>query len=632
MEFIFIVFEHAYGDILKKCGREIASVLIFSADLLGLMGLLLIFLYLGPFQLHPPVGWADPLIYQSYFKHYEFNLSHSPPTYFSNRFAFVLLGRALYHWFVPETANFLMIALPMLGFAAAIYVLIGHFCGRRFAALAILLVAVNVLILAPMTQGYVNGLVITFMLCGFTTLLVTLESRRSAWRNVLVGVFFALAILTQPIAAAYIGCGLIATLISFPEVRIQLVARLLWGITGCAAVVISFALIGHVLNGSFDFFRPTFAEIEYDTYDTRRFSVSFWTWGPFATRLWYLLIAAVVGLAIFFARKRLSQSSADSRVVALIVWSTLSLIMMSALMAVSDVIIGTSFFAYWFYTCYLGIFTIIIFAGAIRLFSPSVVGLPGTQFKVDAAIVFFATLSTILPGLSRAYAPNDNIFLVASLAATATAVLALMLLIRFTEHPPAAAALVCVLTVAPLLILSLNPDTRHVYADKSVSYGDAMQAAHEADDFILANVQGTHPFFWYNRISYNAAHPASHGWGIPDGGIYPLTFMGGRMELDFLDTIWFFYYVLFTNLDFFSNAQSLLELNPTWSTLHASPLPVTLVILSHDSDDGMRARNRLIALYDAKMTMKAQRKIVHGDFVAYISIFDVTDVGRAAAN
>jgi 4-amino-4-deoxy-L-arabinose transferase-like glycosyltransferase len=623
-----MVFEHDSNEISKRLDRKIASVRIFPGDLLGLTASLLLFIYLGPFQLHPPVGWADPVIYQSYFKHYEFNLSNSPPTYFSNRFAFVLLGRALYHWFVPETANFLMIAVPMLGFAAAIHVLTGHFYGRRYAALAILLVAVNVLILAPMTQGYVNGLVIAFMLCGFTTLLVTIESRRSAWRDVLVGVFFALAILTHPIATAYIGCGLIATLISFPEARAQLVQRLLWGVTGCAAVVTSFALIGHMLNGSYDFFRPTFSDIEYDTH---RFSVSFWTWGPFATRLWYLLIAAVVGLAIFIARKRLSQSSADSRVVALIVWSTLSLVMTSALMAGWDVFIGTSFFTYWFYICHLGIFTIIIFAGAIRLFSPPMVG-RSLQFKVDAAIVFFATLSTILPGLTRAYAPNDNIFLVASLAGTATAVLALMLLIRFTEHPSAAAVLVCVLTVAPVLILALNPDTRHVYADKSVSYGDAMQAAHEADDFILANVQGTHPFFWYNRNSYNAAHPASHGWGIPDGEIYPLTFMGGRMELDFLDTIWFFYYVLFTNLDFFSNARSLSESNPTWNTLHASPLPITLVILSNDSDDGMRARNRLTALYDAKITMKAQRKIGHGDFAAYISIFDVTDVGRAATN
>jgi hypothetical protein len=623
-----MMFEHTSKEILDKCGRKIASVRIFSGDLLGIMVLLLLFLYLGPFQLHPPVGWADPVIYQSYFKHYEFNLSHSPPTYFSNRFAFVLLGRALYHWFVPETANFLMIALPMLGFAAAIFVLISHFCGRRYAALAILLVAANVFILAPMTQGYVNGLVMTFMLCGFTTLLVTLESRRFARWNVLVGVFLALAILTHPIAAAYIGCGLIATLISFPEARVQLVVRLLWGLSGCAAVIISFALIGHILNGSYDFFGPTFADVEYGTHP---FKISFWTWGPFATRLWYLLIAVVVGLAIFIARKRLSQSAADSRVVALIVWSTLSLIMTSALMAASDVMLGTSYFTYWFYICHLGIFTTIIFAGAIRLFSPPVVG-RGMRYRGDAAIVFFAIVSTILPGLSRAYAPNDNIFLVAGPAGTATAVLALMLLIRFTGHQPAATALVCVLTVVPLLILSLNPDTRHVYADKNVSYGDAMQAAHEADDFILANVQATHPFFWYNRISYNGAHPAPHGWGIPDGGIYPLTFMGRRMELDFLDTIWFFYYVLSTNLDFLSNAQSLLESNPTWNILHASPLPVTLVILSHDPDDGMRARNRLTALYDAKLTMRAQRKIVHGDFAAYISVLDVTDVGRAAAN
>jgi 4-amino-4-deoxy-L-arabinose transferase-like glycosyltransferase len=623
-----MVFEHDSNEIAQRLDRNIASVRIFPGDLLGLTASLLLFIYLGPFQLHPPVGWADPVIYQSYFKHYEFNLSHSPPTYFSNRFAFVLLGRALYHWFTPETANFLMIAVPMLGFAAAIHVLTGHFYGRRYAALAILLVAVNALILAPMTQGYVNGLVIAFMLCGFTILLVTLESHRPAWWNVPVGVFFALAILTHPIGAAYIGCGLIATLISFPEARVQLVMRLLWGVTGCGAVIVSFALIGHMWNGSYDFFGPTFANIEYDSHP---FKVSFWTWAPFATRLWYLLIAAVVGLAIFIARKRLSRSPDDSRVVILIVWSTLSLIMMSALMAGSDVFIGTSFFTYWFYICHLGVFTIIIFAGAIRLFSPPMVG-RSLQFKVDAAIVFFATLSMILPGLTRAYAPNDNIFLVASLAGTAAAVLALMLLLRFTEHPPAAAVLVCVLTVAPVLVLALNPDTRHVYADKNVSYRDAMQAAHEADDFILANVQGTHPFFWYNRNGYNATHPASHGWGIPDGEIYPLTFMGGRMELDFLDTIWFFYYVLFTNLDFFSHARSLLESNPTWNTLHASPLPITLVILSNDSDDGVRARNRLTALYDAKITMKAQRKIGHGDFAACISIFDVTDVGRAATN
>jgi 4-amino-4-deoxy-L-arabinose transferase-like glycosyltransferase len=622
------VLEHAYDDILEKYDREIASVRIFPGDLLGLTGLLLVFLYLGPLQLHPPVGWADPVIYQSYFKHYEFNLSHSPPTYFSNRFAFVLLGRAFYHWFAPETANFLMVALPMLGFAAAMYVLIGRFCGRRYAALAVLLVAVNVFILAPMTQGYVNGLVMTFMLCGFTTLLVTLETRRSEWWNFLAGVFFALAILTHPIAMAYIGCALIAALISFPAARVQLVERLLWGLSGCAAVIISFALISHILTGSYDFFGPTFAHIEYDIHP---FKISFWTWGPFATRLWYLLIAAVVGLAIFIARKRLSRSPADSQVVGLIAWSTFSLVMMSALMAVSDIIMGTSYFTYWFYICHLGIFTTIIFVSAIRLFSPPHVE-RGTQISIDAAIVSFAIISTILPGLSRVYTPNDSIFLVAGLAGTAAAVLALVLLIRFTRRPPAAAALVCVLTVVPLLILSLNLDTRHVYADTRVSYRDAMQAAHEADDFILANVEGTHPFFWYNRTSYNAAHPGSHGWRIPDAGIYPLNFMGGRMDLDFLDTVWFFYYVLFTNLDFFSDAQSLSQSNPAWNILHASPMPITLVILSHDPDDSERARARLGTLYSAQMTMKAQRKIVHGDFAVYVSIFDVTDVGRAVTN
>ena len=614
--------------ILNKSDGKTASVRILPGDLLFLMGLLLLFIYLGPFQLHPPVGWADPVIYLSYFKHYEFNLSHSPPTYFSNRFAFVLLGRALYHCFAPETANFLMIAFPMLGFAAGIHVLISYFCGRRYAALAILLVAVNVFILAAMTQGYVNGLVMTFMLWGFTTLLVTLDSRRSARWNVLAGVFFALAILTHPIAAVYIGCGLIAMLISFPEVRAQLVQRLLWGVTGCSAVIVGFALTGHILNGSYDCFGPTFAKIEYDTH---RFNVSFGSWAPFATRLWYLVIAAAVGLAIFIARKQLAQSSADRRVVALIVWSTLSLIMASALIAASDVIIGTSFFTYWFYMCYLGVFTTVIFTSAIRLFSPSAVG-SGIQYKFDAAIVFFVAVSTTLPGLSRAYPPNNNIFLVVGLAGTATSVSVLMLLIIFRKNQPAAAALVCFMTMIPLLILSVNPDTRHIYADKTVSFGDAMQAANEADDFILANVQGTHPFFWYNRTSYNTAHPASHGWGIPDGGIYPLTFMGGRMDLDFLDTIWFFYYVLFTNLDFFSNARSLLESNPTWKILQATPLPITLVVLSHDPDDGARARNRLTTLYDAKMTMKAQRKIVHGGFAAYVSIFDITDVGRARVN
>ena len=271
------MFEHVYGDVLQKGDREITSVRIFPADLLGLMGLLLIFLYWGPFQLHPPVGWADPVIYQSYFRHYEFNLSYSSPTYFSNRFLFVLLGRTLYHCFAPETANFLMVALPMLGFAAAIHILIGHFCGRRYAALAILLAAVNVFILAPMTLGYVNGLVMTFMLYGFTTLLVTLKSRRPASWSVVAGIFFALAIFTHPIAAAYIGCGLIAALSCFAEARVQLIMRLLWGLGGCAAVIISFALISHILNGTYDFFRPTFAHIEYDTHP---FKVSFWASGP----------------------------------------------------------------------------------------------------------------------------------------------------------------------------------------------------------------------------------------------------------------------------------------------------------------------------------------------------------------
>ena len=118
------------------------------------------------------------------------------------------------------------------------------------------------------------------------------------------------------------------------------------------------------------------------------------------------------------------------------------------------------------------------------------------QFKFDVAIFFSRPCPRSYLG-SLANMPNDNIFLVAKRASPArTAVLALMLLIGL-QSARLPAVLVCVLTVKTgSYSCALNPDTRHVYADTKVSYRDAMKAAHEADDFILANVEAP---FWYNR-------------------------------------------------------------------------------------------------------------------------------------
>ncbi|MEI6159141.1 MAG: hypothetical protein WCP77_04840, partial [Roseococcus sp.] len=194
---------HAPASAGIRVGRLPRAPLLIA----GLMALL----WIGPFQLHPPIGWVDPGLYIYWFRAPAENFLLRGADYHGARLPFVLLGNLLYRLFDVVTAQALLVSLFQICGLVAIHAVAATVL-RGFAARAAVtaLVGLNPIWLAAMMRGYVDG---PAMALGLAALAVLLRSHGLAG-HAAAGALLAACFFTHPFAGGLAGLSLGAALMA----------------------------------------------------------------------------------------------------------------------------------------------------------------------------------------------------------------------------------------------------------------------------------------------------------------------------------------------------------------------------------------------------------------------------------
>lgn len=189
--------------------------------LLGLMGLI----WLGPFQLHPPIGWVDPMLYVYWFIDPAGNFIHRGGDYHGARLPFVALGALLYRSFDMVTAQALLVSTFQLLALGAIWALSGAVL-RSFPARAAVtaMVGLNPVWLAAITRGYVDGPAIALGLAA----LALVMRRKGPVALGAAGVLLGLAFFIHPFGGGVAGLAVGAALLGLGTSPATLAIRLAW--------------------------------------------------------------------------------------------------------------------------------------------------------------------------------------------------------------------------------------------------------------------------------------------------------------------------------------------------------------------------------------------------------------------
>jgi hypothetical protein len=578
-----------------------------------------LFLYFGPLEIYPATGWVDPAIYQGYFKHYDFNLSLNGFTYFAERFAFLVPGILFFGYLPLEWAHYGLAALPFMIISASLFYVVRSVADWPLSIGALSLVCVNALVVGSVGQGYVGGILLASLFAGFTWLYGSVLGSGYRVQTLAAGCCFGVAAFTHPIAVFCIPGTLCALLIAFPHTRENLFSRLTWGGAGGVVALVGFGLTSKILNGSFDFLTPAIKQIEGDT--VTLFQMPFSIWAPYATRLWYVIIVALGGVAVLLRGDR-TFDSGQRLAFSLLRWTVLSLLAVAAPLVYSDAFLGTVYLSYWFYSSYLVVCTIVISSVMLALLVPAGTGRLG-RFVVCFICICGAALAVLLPLATQGMDPDRLHLGAVSLIGGTTSILGLWLAgDRRIRVPDLRAGLAALAVVIPPLILNLNPDTRHVFVYQDPSFRDAAFTANEADDFIIGSLHGRTPFFWYYRDKYSKTANNSVDFNLPRNGTYPGWFLRRRYT-GILDQIWGRYYTgQLLGLDD-------LETIPDWDPiLRQKTRPTAIVVLSQDQGDGDRVIQSARALYGAELALIDHKLISHGSSVVYVWVLDVVYGGH----
>jgi hypothetical protein len=333
-----------------------------------------------------------------------------------------------------------------------------------------------------------------------------------------------------------------------------------------------------------------------------------------------------VGCAVLLVlQRRTGATQTNSRATAAVTWATLSLLSLGAFSTLAQFLFGTAFLSYWFYsTAYLTIYVIVVFAGAMRILLGSEVN-GRTGLMLTTACVAAAAFAA--PILTRSIDPKSVFFILVGVAGLFLATLTAVVL---SLRPSLSAWLqnfgALMVAAVPLWVLSANPDTRHIYLDRSLSFRDAALTAEDADEFILATLRGRYPIFWYLQNTNPGAATRAHDWKIPSEGIYPLFFNDRWLNFGLFDMVWSFYYT--GQVDMLSKASSFSDSNPDWLSFGCIWNFSSIVVISSYTEDERRAADRLHELFDTELALRDHLNVTHGSFNLYISVFDVVNPGR----
>ena len=209
---------------------------------------ILLLLWSGLFQLHPPVGWVDPGLYLYWFLNPAGNLALRGGDYHGSRVAFILPGWALHSVFDIVTAQMILVSIYALVALIAIYAIAASVVNSFAARAALLiLVATNPIWLAAITRGYVDG---PSMALGLAALACV--ARREGPAGFLghagAGTLLTLALATHPFGGGLAGLALLGFVLVRSSGLRRLIlsgsAMALGGFAGLALCSLGSGLIG----------------------------------------------------------------------------------------------------------------------------------------------------------------------------------------------------------------------------------------------------------------------------------------------------------------------------------------------------------------------------------------------------
>ncbi|WP_027284312.1 hypothetical protein [Rubritepida flocculans] len=261
-----------------------------------LLALLLLLLPLGPFQLHPPIGWVDPGLYIRWFLEPAPALAPGGGDYHSARAPFVVAGRLLHALFGPVAGQAALVLLFQALALVGIHALTGAVV-RRAALRAVLTasVALNPVWLAAIARGYVDGPCMAFGLLGLALLL-----RLPGWRGALgAGACGMLAFLTHPFGGGLALLGLAAAFWVLGRAQGDLALRALSAAGGGLAALLLTGLAAVAAGFPFLFFAPALGRMAQGLASAgpTPFNLPLAEWLPGAVRVALFPAAAWLALA-----------------------------------------------------------------------------------------------------------------------------------------------------------------------------------------------------------------------------------------------------------------------------------------------------------------------------------------------
>ena len=578
----------------------------------ALIAALIAALFLGAYQLYPPIGWVDGSIYNGYFRSLHKLIEDFGPTYFVERWGFVLPGAAFHSILSINIANAAGIILWLGISLLAIRSIIRPALEAPFRKLTLILYGSSPLVIATVTRSYPDGAAIAMLLVGMALLSHAGRAQPQFGLIAGAGCLFWLGMLTQP-GVIYAWGPMIGGFVGInwqrgPKWMALAVSAALAGV---AAILIIFMSINLVMLQTMDLWSPiltTGGRVMNGLAKNYREPLGSWIFST--TRIWFVLLVLFAGLFTIGTGRLTGVAPALRQ---LFCWALGMALGSAILMTASDAILGTAILQFPFYASYLLPSTFLLLGTILPIWTPGRSASTGGAAFVIAAIMGPACLAATY-GIS----PTSTFY---PLVVGGAVIGAAAILIALMRTRPGHAAAMFLLILVPLS--SISVDTRHVWRGWGQSNADTYRAAYEAADAIDSITNGRKILFWFDREGFNesVAHPLP--WSVPHRQVYPVKFAQSRTDLDALDTLAGFYLWDKSLL----NAALPALTSSDVARLNGVKQPVSLVVISHTANDITAARN---ALETAGLGVvdKGTRVIPAGSFNLSLSVFDIGYLSR----
>lgn len=197
------------------------------------------FLWLAPFQHFPPPGWVDPAIYAGYFLDLPDMLRRFGGTYFALRLSWILPGYILHLIFPPVLAYGLLVSAFYLLGVGSLYATAVQLWGRSAAIIAVAVLAYNPLYIRAVTQGYVDGAYVAYLLAQLACLTTWARTDKKIF-IIGAGACGVLAVVAHSVAGLYGAFVFVFYVVVMRRTWAEIVADISYMAVGGALVLLFF--------------------------------------------------------------------------------------------------------------------------------------------------------------------------------------------------------------------------------------------------------------------------------------------------------------------------------------------------------------------------------------------------------